>query len=203
MGWTTMAMPEEGARAFLDSLHSWRNDQQSYQVIDSALVGGREYYAAVERIEAANGDRMVFAGIALVHISRRQGEEFGYKSMSEDMGPTANACPLRILNKLTATNHQTSLLWRASCRVAAAHRSTKGKGPRLVPGQRIRFARPIRFSNGAELSEFEIERQVFSGKLVFIDPETRNRYRITGAQRRERSLISIANTAACRSQQAD
>ena len=70
MGWTTMAMPEEGARAFLDSLHSWRNDQQSYQVIDSSLVGSREYYAAVETVKLATGERSVFAAIALVQISR-------------------------------------------------------------------------------------------------------------------------------------
>lgn len=191
MGWTTMAMPSEGARAYLDTkVYSWGNDQQTYRVLDSALVG-REYYAAVERIDVASGDRQVFAGVALVTISRRSGEEFGYKGMSEDMGPYYHGCPLRILDQLTTTENGISKEWRAKCREAAARRSTKGKGPKLAPGQHIRFVEPIRFRNGAELSEFVIERQLFSSKLVFVDPETRNRYRITGAAKRARSIVSV------------
>lgn len=190
MGWTTMAMPREGARAYLDTLYSWSDDQRRHKVIDSSLVGGREYYTAVETTTIASGERTVFAGVALVSISRRHGEEFGHKDMSEDMGPFYYNCPLRILDRLTETNNEQALTWRAKCREAAALRSASNKGPKLAAGQRVRFAEPIKFSNGAVLSEFEIEQPLFSKGLVFIDPETRNRYRISGARTRQRSVIA-------------
>ncbi len=192
MGWTTMAMPREGGRAFLDALYSWSDDHRRQTVIDSSVVSGREYYAAVETTTIATGERTVFAGVALVQISRRQGEEFGNKGMSEDMGPYYYNCPLRILDRLTKTDHEQALAWRTKCRETASLRSAINKGPKLAAGQRVRFAEPIKFSNGAVLSEFEVEQQIFGKALVFIDPETRHRYRITGARNRQRSVITIA-----------
>lgn len=190
MGWSTMAMPSEGARAFLDgSIYSWVNNGCTHRVIDSCL-SGREYYAAIETIDHATGARQVFAGVALISISRRPCEEFGYKGMSEDMGPYYYNCPLRILDKLTPTTNAIALEWRAKCRATAALRSTKGKGPKLVAGQRVRFAEPIRFQSDKVLSEFEVEARIFGKGFVFIDPDTRNRYEIRSAARRARMLVT-------------
>lgn len=190
MGWTTMAMPGEGARAYLDSIYGWSDSQRSYKVLDSSLVGGREYYAAVERTDLTNCNREVFAGVALVRISRRTGEEFGYKGMSEDMGPYYYNCPVRILDKLRPSENQIVLDWRAKCREQAARTSAKNKGGKLEAGKRVQFADPIRFTNGAEVSLFDIEKQLFGNKLVFVDVVKRNRYRITGARSRPHTIVS-------------
>jgi hypothetical protein len=109
--------------------------------------------------------------------------------MSEDMGPFYHSCPARILDKLSDTQNEEALAWRAKCRKAAGLRSTRNKGPALAVGQRVRFAEPIRFTNGAILSEFDIEAKVMSKGLVFIDPQTRNRYRISGANKRVHTIV--------------
>lgn len=193
MGWTGMAMPGEGARGYLDKrVYSGSDDQSTHTVIDSSLVGGREYYAAVETIGRATGERHVFAGVALVRISKSSGEEFGYKGMSEEMGPYYYNCPLRILDKLTPTENAIALAWRTKCRETAALRSIAAKGPKLAAGQRVQFAVPIRFNDGAELSVFDVQKQLFGNALVFVDPGTRSRYRITGARSREHAIISAS-----------
>ena len=74
MGWTSFAMPPEGARAYLDAhVYSRETAETRHTVIDSALVGKREYHAAVERTDVATGTRTVFAGVARVSISTRDG----------------------------------------------------------------------------------------------------------------------------------
>jgi hypothetical protein len=58
----------------------------------------------------------------------------------------------------------------------------------------VRFAEPIRFTNGAILSEFDLEASTLTKGLVFIDPETRNRYRITGARKLARTIVACEAT---------
>ena len=47
MGWTTMAMPREGARAYLDTLYGWSDEHQLSEPLTGAvfdLSGGRSTY---------------------------------------------------------------------------------------------------------------------------------------------------------------
>ena len=191
MGWTTMAMPREGARAYLDALYTCSDDHRRQKVIDSSLVGGREYYAAVETTTIATGDRTVFAGVALVSVSRQRGEEFGYKAMSEEMGPYYFNAPARILDRLTPTENPSALEWRAACRVAAEQRRELARRPKMMPGQRVRFEEPLKFSDGAVLREFDIRQNHRSGRgLVFVDPLTGRRYGIPKANARAFTIVA-------------
>lgn len=186
MGWTSFAMPSEGARAYLDAhVYGWANADQRHVVIDSALVGGREYYAAVQRTNLLTGDTMVFAGVALVNISTRDGGTLAYKDMSEDMEPYYYRCPARILAKLTPTEHVGAIAWRAGCHAAAERRRTDAKRPPLRPGQYVRFETPITFSDRAVLSEFIVRSNTRSGRgVVFAHPETGRLYTIPKASAR-------------------
>jgi hypothetical protein len=80
----------------------------------------------------------VFYGLVWL-ISRKNGQ-FGYKSMTDCMGPYRWDMPKRLLDQLDqlAPNApQTALDWRAKCREKLA---AKRKPPReLAPGQLVRF----------------------------------------------------------------
>jgi hypothetical protein len=107
----------------------------TYRVLDYARVAWTEVYLAVETI--ATGD--VWAGVALVTADRS-----GYvthKEMTEDMGPGVDRCPVRILDRLTATTDAYAIEWRARCRARLDR-------PKVKPGARIRFARALSFTNG-------------------------------------------------------
>lgn len=127
--------------------HDWTPYVPIYRVLDYALVALSEAYLAVETIETG----AVWAGVALVHMSR--GGETTYKEMSEDMGPGVDRCPARILDRLTPTTSDSANEWRAACRARLADRASR---PTIRPGARIRFAKPLTFSNGAERGTFEL-----------------------------------------------
>lgn len=118
----------------------------SYRVLDYAQVALSEVYLAVETI--ATGE--VWAGVTLVHRSRSG--EVTYKDMSESMGPYYFRCPARILDRLTPTTHEAAIEWRAKCRARLAERASR---PKVTAGSRVRFAEPIKFSNGTEHDLFE------------------------------------------------
>ena len=74
------------------------------------------YYAAAERYTGA-GSAEIFAIVCHTRFNRRdkEGLIFGYKDMTEHMGPYESACPRRILDLLTPTTHEHALDWRARC----------------------------------------------------------------------------------------
>ena len=80
-----------------------------------------------------------------VYPRDREGYIFGYKDMSEDMGPCEAECPVAILDLLTPTDREYALNWRRRCREFAATRAAK---PKLLHGQLVTFAEPIRFADG-------------------------------------------------------
>src|SRR3546814_944011 len=69
-------------------------------------------------------------GFALVCLVRwnprsRDGHQFGYKDMSENMGPCEADCPAAILELLSPTDHEYALDWRARCRANLVLRARK------------------------------------------------------------------------------
>ncbi len=57
----------------------------------------------------------VFALVCLVRRNPKStdGHAFGYKDMSESMGPWEDGCPAKILDLLTPTTSEYALDWRA------------------------------------------------------------------------------------------
>jgi hypothetical protein len=100
----------------------------------------------------------------------RDGYNFGYKDMSEAMGPVGCEAPLSILAKcsplrdLPADPGDTSLLWvhkyRARCAVKAAAKAVK-RG--LKPGAIVTLAEPLSFG-GEMLRTFTVERAKVRGR---------------------------------------
>ncbi|HOT88551.1 MAG TPA: hypothetical protein PLC59_07995 [Bacteroidales bacterium] len=95
--------------------------------------------------------------IALVCLLRHSpkdpdGLTFGYKDISEDMGPTASECPAKILKLLTKTTNQLSLEWRARC---WENIEKKKKNPKVNPEDWIQFSSPITFRSGKSYDVFK------------------------------------------------
>ena len=137
MGWTFKEKPLN-VREDLDRSLTWANESGARRVLDSAIVNRTEYYAAVEWVRP-DGTREVWCAVFLLkfHPRARDGLTFGYKDMSEEMGPYAWRCPVRILDALTPTENAHANGWRAKCREYHARRAAL---PKLAEGMRLRIA---------------------------------------------------------------
>ena len=187
MGWFRMPLssmyPHRTAKDYLDAQYNWSRDHEdgstsSVRVLASCLRN-RVYYAAV--VPARNGiDGPATAVICLVRWSPRDkdGDQFGYKSMDEDMGPYQTECPERILALLGETDHPHALVWRRRCLETLA----LSRRP-LEHGMKIRLAEPISFTDGYEGDEFTVHKQ---GRKICLAPPgcDHPRYRISNLKMR-------------------
>ena len=164
MGWLTMPFSSMGghktATAYLDAQLTYERrledgSTRGLRVLASSCPSNRVYYAAVQAI--TNGvPGEIFALVCLVKWTPRSrtGEQFGYKDMSESMGPNQADCPANILELLTTTDKEHSLDWRRRC--LAAHRL---RSRQLRNGDRVRLASPMRFTDGETREEFVVEKR--------------------------------------------
>lgn len=135
MGWTFQAKPDN-VKAYLDEGLTWTNETGARRVLASAIVAAREYYAAVEHTKP-DGTREVWCATYKLQFVPKatDGMTFGYKDMTEHMGPYIWRCPLRILDLLTETDNEYANRWREKCREYHAHRAS---APKLEPGMKLR-----------------------------------------------------------------
>lgn len=161
MGWLVYPNKVADPVAEVRSKLTWHNVEAGVrgECLDAAKVGGT-VYAAV-RLSKPDMAPFVFAAVFLVQTH----PTFGYKDMDESMGPNECACPKRIMALLTPLDEMPgdrsySADWRA--RVAAYHEAEaakrKSKGA-MVPGARVRLARPARFNygGGIEVQDFIVQ----------------------------------------------
>lgn len=104
------------------------------------------FYAAVKNKDTGR----VWALVVLMHRNRGY-LNFSYKDMDEDMGPGYYECPRKVLDALTPTDHEYALQWREGCR---AHHARRDAARRLKPGQHVKFASPMRFTNNTTYDTF-------------------------------------------------
>lgn len=160
MGWLYMKSLKghSGPRQYLDAQFTYEHPDLTSIVLRSALVGMRVYYAAVEQVRIATGQREVWAAICLVRYDPRDAEGyiFGYKDMEESMGPYECDCPEPILDLLTPTDAQHALQWRARCRENTAARRAKAAKPSPRAGQVIVFDEPLCFADGRSFERLEV-----------------------------------------------
>ena len=139
MGWLYMTSLKghSGPRQYLDAQFTSERPDAASKVLRSALVSMRVYYAAVEQVRIATGQREVWAAICLVRYNPRdpEGYIFGYKDMEESMGPCECDCPEPVLDLLTPTDREYAVQWRARCRENAAARRAKAARPSPRVGQ--------------------------------------------------------------------
>lgn len=192
MGWLFMRDLQgySTPRSYLDSQFTYIRDDHRLTVLASAMVG-TTYYAAAERVEST-GDRQVFAIVCLTKTTSgaRDGCTFGYKDMTEHMGPCESECPAAILDELTDTDSEYAKDWRGRCRAQLARRRLENAKPTPRPGQTIVFEEPMRFSDGKERTRFEVVPNPKGRTPLFRDPETRSICRIPAFKKRSYRLIN-------------
>lgn len=93
MGWTFYHRDKGESNV----AHFQKQFGQGYEIIDGATVGGT-FYAAVRD---PNG--LVSAAVILTRWVPNDPYNFGYKDMTESMGPGEARCPARILDLLSPT----------------------------------------------------------------------------------------------------
>lgn len=152
MGWTYTHRPESDTdlaffeREFCDYENS-RN-----RILDLARVGSA-VYIKMETTSPQGGDPLVYMLVCLTSWKRRDYYNFGYKDMDESCGPIESKAPLRMLTGLSEPSNEYARAWRE--RVRKYHEKRR-RAPNLVEGTRFRLADPLHFSDGAQLSEFEV-----------------------------------------------
>lgn len=159
MGWLYMnslggfASP----KAYLEDQFNCTGNQKSSRILRSSLVAMRTWYAACEQIDKASGAREVFAVVCLVSYNPRSkdGHVFGYKDMTEHMGPCEANCPAAILDLLTPTDHEHALDWRHRCRTAL----DQSRRAVLRDGDMIVFPHEIAFSDGETSRRFYVTKR--------------------------------------------
>ncbi len=197
MGWLFMKSLgcHSGPRQYLDDQFTYQRPEGCSRVLRPALVKMRVYYAAVEQVRVT-GQFEVFALVCLVRYNPRdrEGYIFGYKDMTEAMGPCESDCPTAILDLLTPTDHGYALAWRERCRTNAEVRQVRSAKPKPRPGQTIVFETPIAFANGHTFERLEV---VAYGRthrsVVFRDPQLGGFYRIPSLKTRDYRLIGEPN----------
>jgi hypothetical protein len=122
MGWTYHEKPSNVTEWFKDHL-TWESDKRKNTCLATAIKF-KEAYAAVETINKETGQRYVWAAAFMLNYTREAYYNFGYKDMSEDMGPNISNCPASILDLLTPVDEhpisdeskEWAKKWRERCR---------------------------------------------------------------------------------------
>lgn len=194
MGWLFMqSLGEHSPRSYLDNQFTVSRDGMRQTVLASALVAMKTYYAAVE-LACPGEEARIFAIVCLVKFNPRasDGYVFGYKDMSENMGPNEARCPASILDLLTPTDNEHAIDWRRRCRDAIAVRAAQNA--RLSPkaGQSIIFDPPLELSDGRTIGRFEVIPNPRGRGVRYLIPGTSTTVRIPAVKQRNYSLIKPA-----------
>lgn len=192
MGWLFMHHHHMGghktAKAYLDAQFTYAHTGEdgvtrAMRVLASACPGNRVWYAAAQLLEnGVPGD--VIGLVCLVRWNPRStdGHNFGYKEMSENMGPYEDCCPARILDHLTQTTNEHALDWRRRCRARLDRRSRK-----ITNGMHIKLAKPMTFSDGYVGDAFVVVK--LGATITFRSDGGCGHYRIRNFRELEWSVI--------------
>jgi hypothetical protein len=190
MGWLYMQSLGgfKSPKAYLDNQFTHESvGSTKCEVLKSALVGMRTYYAAV-KITPLIGTPEVFAVVCLVRYNKRaaDGYIFGYKDMDETMGPCEAQCPQAILELLTPTESEYAVQWRERCKARLAKEKAK-------VGDTIVFEAPIRFTDGSLHSVFKLHAPWRKGgrPMLWAVGNGGGFYRISGWKERNFRIVGV------------
>lgn len=94
MGWTTMHYTGTAKQFFIDRY----KNEPNFEIVDIAIKNFRDVYIAVKNLK----DGYIYCQTYMLYRAPKSSyENFGYKPISEFMGPVNAQCPKRILDKLT------------------------------------------------------------------------------------------------------
>lgn len=122
----------------------------------AATIGGT-FYAAVKTVGEAHGTIGEVWALVVLTQWTRDWFNFTYKEMSDTMGPAEREAPLGVLNKLTDTDNEYALQWRATCRTVAEQRAGAAKVLKgLKEGDKIVLGLAFRFADGSVRDKFDV-----------------------------------------------
>lgn len=150
MGWTYTNKGSQTTKEFFEKEFNYEKpDGKSGKIIRFSATWTTAYMAY--EIKTPGQERQVIAIVCLIrHVpNASDGYTFGYKDMTEDMGPYENKCPKTILDLLTPTTSQYAIDWRKRCQDRIDKRA---KAPKVKAGDYVQFKEAIRFRGGAELT---------------------------------------------------
>lgn len=194
MGWLFInrggMAPFATPKAYLDNQCTYPPDldkgrKTGLRVLQSS-VRSNAYYAACQSYDA-DGPHETFAIICLVkwNPGARDGHEFGYKDMSETMGPYKYDCPASILDLLGPPGNDYAAQWREGCRQRLA--LTSRRRPR--PGDTLVLPEPLTFTDGKAERSFRVTQ--FGTKTVLRRASDGAGVRISGLMTRAWTIVSV------------
>ena len=177
MGWTSTdarfytADGKIDRKAECDNLYTWEDERRANKVLKSSMRGS-VYYAAVQTTDKSTGSKEVFAVVCLTSTRWDGGFNFGYKGMTEDMGPCEDDCPKGILDLLTDTESKYAKEWRERCRAKLRDKKQSCQSLSSVKiGEVIEFeygGRTIRAEKMAPAYQFKTPWFKVVGELEYI-----------------------------------
>lgn len=127
MGWSFDHV-DVGRKAHIESLTSKRHFGEDYEPIEHRVVGNNVWQLVLHK---PTGRKL----ITLDLIAKERGGGWGYKGLSEDMGPVEVNCPLSLLNKASPVTEGYAVEWREKVRAYHARRKTA----KPVPGMVVKY----------------------------------------------------------------
>ena len=149
-------------QSIADTLRSeleWSSEYGSSEVLAVSAKLTTAYLAIRRTIP--DGSSYVYGMVCHIHHRMSDYYNFGYKPVSEDMGPYQTECPKKILELLSpledifqpdengdrGMSYQWAKTWREACQARL-------EKPKPKKGDMIKFAHPIRFTDGSEYDKF-------------------------------------------------
>jgi hypothetical protein len=158
MGWTFTNKGSQTTREFFEKEFNYdKPDGRSGKILAFSATWTVAYMAYEVKVPAIDGLPAKTDVIGIVcllrHVPRAaDGYTFGYKDMSEEMGPNESRCPKSILDLLTPTTYEYALAWRQRCRERI---EKKAKAPKIKSNDWVQFAQGITFRNGVTTDCFQ------------------------------------------------
>jgi hypothetical protein len=157
-GWLYQDDPVDDPLSYLKDKYNYDCDTHTLQTLDGARFSNT-VYLAVKSTDKKTTRSFVFAAVILISNTKKDG--FGYKDMSESIGPCQCDCPQRIMRLLSPIadipRPGYTADWRA--RVAARRierRQRQQLRNSLHVGSLVTLPSPTRFSGGITASQFRV-----------------------------------------------
>lgn len=119
MGWS-FNYTDRGRKAHIEELTSPGHFSPEYEPLTHRVVGNNVWQLVLHK---PTGRKF----ICLDLIAKERNGGWGYKGLSEDMGPCEVNCPLSLLNKATPVTEGYAVGWREKVRAYHAKRANKAK----------------------------------------------------------------------------
>lgn len=119
MGWS-FDTRDIGRKAHIERLTSASHFSPDYEPLEHRVVGNNVWQLVLHK---PTGRKL----ICLDLIAKERNGGWGYKGLSEDMGPCEVNCPLSLLDKASPVTEGYAVGWREKVRAYHAKRANKAK----------------------------------------------------------------------------